>query len=240
MQNAKNMELSSLYEQHKSKIFDIKQKCIGNMNGPFLIHPPEAYWEANLKVAFMGQETTGWNYTGTVPKQMAKHKNFALRKNHNRGPFWNVIRKFEKSLCVTAYSSSWQNLNRYDQDRKRPSKSNREILSELDFLTLKELEILHPDVVILFTGPVYDFRIKSLLGGVLVDVDGFKRRELCLIKSPLIDATIFRTYHPKYLRISGLEKKVIARITALVQNVVSPGNTAAFDCEPPKAASQGR
>ena len=221
MPNAKNLELSSLYELHKSKIFDIKQKCIGKMHGPFLTQPPDEYWKANLKVSFMGQETRGWACKSTVPEQMEVHKEFALGKKYYPSPFWNVIRKFEKRLCGTAYSSSWLNLNRYDQDKKRPSKSNREILSELDFLTLKELEILDPDVVILFTGPVYDFRIKSLLDGVLVDVDGFKKRELCLVKSPLIDATIFRTYHPNYLRRSGLEEEVIARIKALAQNVVA-------------------
>lgn len=218
MIEACNDKLSSLYESYKNEIFSIPQKCTGKMHGPFLIHPQDDYWKANLKISFVGQETRGWSCKSSVTEQMHKHKSFALGKNYHSSPFWSVIRKLEKRICGSKYSSSWLNLNRYDQNKKRPTEENRKILSELDFLVLKELEILNSDIVIFFTGPTYDARIKSLLSGEFIDVQGFTRRELCLVKSKYLNAKIIRTYHPNYLRRSGLEKKIIDEVVGLALN----------------------
>lgn len=185
------------------------------MHGPFLIHPSDGYWKANLKVSFVGQETRGWSCKSSVTEQMDKYKNFALGKNYHSSPFWSVIRKFEERICGSKYNSSWLNLNRYDQNRRRPAEENIRILSELDFLVLKELEILNPNMVIFFTGPSYDARIKSLLCGELIDVQDFTSRELCLVKSKHLNTKIIRTYHPNYLRRSGLERKIIDEVVSL-------------------------
>ncbi|MCY1368135.1 hypothetical protein D9M69_551010 [compost metagenome] len=85
----------------------------------------------------------------------------------------------------------------------------------MDFLVLKELEILNPNMVIFFTGPSYDARIKSLLCGELIDVQDFTSRELCLVKSKHLNTKIIRTYHPNYLRRSGLERKIIDEVVSL-------------------------
>ncbi len=240
MNEACNQKLSSLYESHKNELFSAPQKCTGKMHGPFLVCSQDEYWKSNIKISFVGQETRGWsckgsvteqmdkhkspitlankNTTGSVTEQMDKHKSFALGKGYHSSPFWNVIRKFEERICGSKYNSSWLNLNRYDQNKKRPNEENRKILSELDFLVLKELEILAPDVVIFFTGPIYDGRVKSLLCGELIGVSGFTKRELCLVKSQHLGAKIIRTYHPNYLRRSGLEEKVIDAVVSIALN----------------------
>jgi hypothetical protein len=211
-----NQHLFDLYNQHKSKILEVKSRFNDNdkMNGPFLIVPNDAYQQAALKVAFIGQETNGWSNKPIISEQMTTYSNFNLAENYKyrHGPFWSVIRKIETALTGSILSSAWLNLNRYDQDNKAPSISNQLILSELDFLLVEELKLIAPDVVIFLTGPHYDQRITSLLQGEKTPIDGFNQRKLCQIKSPALTGKIFRTYHPNYLRRASLEKDVIEAI----------------------------
>jgi len=188
------------------------------MNGPFLIAPNDAYQQAAIKVAFIGQETNGWSNKPDISEQMTTYSNFNLAENYKyrNGPFWSVIRKIETALTGTILSSAWLNLNRYDQDRKAPSISNQLILSELDFLLVEELKLIAPDVTIFLTGPHYDLRVTSLLQGEKTPIDGFNQRKLCQIKSPALTGMIFRTYHPNYLRRARLETDVIAAISGSV------------------------
>jgi len=215
-----NQHLFNLYNQHKSKILEIKSRCNNNdkMNGPFLIAPNDAYQQAAIKVAFIGQETNGWSNKPDTSEQMTTYSNFNLGENYKyrNGPFWSVIRKIETALTGSILSSAWLNLNRYDQDRKAPSISNQLILSELDFLLVEELKLIAPDVTIFLTGPHYDLRVTSLLQGEKTPIDGFNQRKLCQIKSPALTGMIFRTYHPNYLRRARLETDVIAAISGSV------------------------
>lgn len=218
-----NQHLLDLYKKHKSKILEVKLRCNDNdkMNGPFLIVPNDAYQQAALKVAFIGQETNGWSNKPDISEQMTTYSNFNLGENYKyrNGPFWSVIRKIETALTGSILSSAWLNLNRYDQDKKAPSIGNQLILSELDFLLVEELKLIAPDVVIFLTGPHYDQRITSLLQGEKAPIDGFNQRKLCQIKSPALTSMIFRTYHPNYLRRARLEKDVIETISAEVSRI---------------------
>lgn len=224
-----NQHLLDLYNQHKSKILEVKSRCNDNdkMNGPFLIAPNDAYQQAAIKVAFIGQETNSWSNESCISEQMITYSNFNLAENYKyrHGPFWSVIRKIETALTGSILSSAWLNLNKYDQDKKAPSIGNQLILSELDFLLVEELKLIAPDVVIFLTGPHYDQRITSLLQGEKTPIDGFSQRKLCQIKSPALTGMMFRTYHPNYLRRARLEKDVIEAIRAEVsrknQNIQS-------------------
>ncbi len=217
-----NQRLSELYSREKSTLYEVKARCSVGMHGPFLIAPNEAYWRSEIKVAFVGQETRGWASALDVQSQMEDYSDFDLGKNYYASPFWNVIRKLEKTLTGTSHSSAWLNLNRYDQDKKRPTESNRLVLAELDFLLLEELRILAPDIVIFLTGPSYDLRINRLLQATQLPVKGFNPRQLCRVESSVINCKIVRTYHPNYLRRSGIEKSIVATIRAeLVPNTQS-------------------
>lgn len=224
-----NQHLLELYKRHETAIFEIKSQCKvkdkKGMNGPYLIEPNNAYWNANTKVAFVGQETNGWKtkecYTeSSISEQMTKYKNFNLGETYKYkgGPFWSVIRKIEDALTGSTLSSAALNLNRYDQGKKSPSLENQAILSSLDFLLLEELKLIAPNVIIFFTGPRYDARVKSLLKiqSPMIEMNGFSRRQLCQLETPALTSMIFRTYHPNYLRRAGLEKDVIEAISDAV------------------------
>jgi hypothetical protein len=212
----KNHRLLELYTKHESEIYGITSRCSEEMEGPFLIAPNEAYWNSPLKIAFVGQETNGWESEREILAQMAAYSAFNLGEAYYSSPFWNVIRKLEDAITGTTYSSAWLNLHRYDEGGQRPSWDNQIILSELDFIVLEELKILAPDVVVFLTGPDYDQRITALLQADYLPVGEFPTRQFSQIQSPVLSATIFRTYHPKYLRLSGLEEPIISAIREMV------------------------
>ena len=214
-------KLFELYKQHESVIFEVGSRCSGEMEGPFLIAPNDVYWNAHTKVVFVGQETYGWSSEDDIASQMQTYSRFNLGEAYYSSPFWNVIRKFETALTGNTFSSAWLNINRYDQGGARPSWSNQCILSELDFLLFEELKLLSPDIVIFFTGPHYDKRIIDLMEATFSPVNNLTLRQLGNIHSEKINTAIFRTYHPKYLRLSGLEEKVIEEICAVAANRAS-------------------
>ena len=207
-----NQPLIDLYARHLATIRKVGTSCGEEMEGPFLIAPGEAYWKAKPGVAFVGQETHGWTSEEAVATQMAIYRAFNLGAEYYASPFWSVIRKLEAALTGGTYNSAWLNLNRYDEAGGKPSAENQARLAELDFLLLEELRIVGADVVILFTGPGYDERTNRLLGSVPVPVAGFPPRQLCQLESSALGGVILRTYHPNYLRRSGLEPSVVGAI----------------------------
>ena len=207
-----NQPLIELYKRHESAIYEIGLRCARNMSGPFLIAPSEGYWHSMPKIAFVGQQTHSWSGERRISEQMSVYSKFNLGETYRSSPFWNVIRKLENALIGRNYSSAWLNLNRYDEGGGRPSWDNQRILSELDFLLFEELKLLDPDVVIFFTGPHYDERVTSLFQATQLPINGFPTRQLCGIQTSILTGLIFRTYHPNYLRLSGLEEKVIHAI----------------------------
>ncbi len=204
-----NQQILDLYKRHETAIYSISSRCAEEMEGPFLIAPNEGYWRSATKVAFVGQETNGWSSERDIATQMSTYSRFNLGDAYYSSPFWNVIRKLEKALTASTHASAWLNLHRYDQGGTRPSWDNQQILSELDFLLLDELRLLGADVVIFFTGPDYDHRLRSLFQTAQRPITTFPLRQLCEIETSSLEGIIFRTYHPNYLRRSGLEEKVI-------------------------------
>lgn len=207
-----NQRLHALYTEHEATIKGVGARCGEEMEGPFLIAPNDAYWNAKLKVAFVGQETYGWTDEIEIDAQMEAYSRFNLGEDYYSSPFWNVIRKLETALTGANYNSAWLNLNRYDEAGGKPSWENQVRLGELDFLLIEELKIVAADVVILFTGPYYDDRVNKLFGSGQTLVEGFSLRQLCQLQSPSLNGAIFRTYHPNYLRRSGLEPAAIEAV----------------------------
>lgn len=205
--------LSNLYKRHRSRIFGIRSQCNGEMHGPFLIDPNDNYRLSRRKIAFVGQQTKGWSNSDDISIQMREYRDFNLGIKYQSTPFWNIIRKLEKRLAGSEYSSVWLNLNRYDEKEDRPSLNNLEILSQLDSLLLEELRLIEPHIVIFFTGPNFINRILQLLQATskttVID-------RLFKITSPMLKSLIFSTDHPRYLRTSQIEQSVIDAICAEV------------------------
>lgn len=209
-------KLYDLYKCNEAELYAVGERCMGKMHGPFLISPNSKFSSSKVRVIFIGQETNGWSSKSDIADQMETYSNFNLGEKYYSSPFWNVIRKFESSLIGDTYSSSWLNINRYDQNNKKPSNENLKILGKLDDLLLSELQILTPNITIFLTGHSYDRRIISLLDAKKKVVEGVNSKTICEYESSSITGRVFRTYHPNYLRRSRLENKVISEICSQV------------------------
>ena len=215
--NGTTHNFRELYDRHRARILDVRSRCeveSGPLYGPYLLAPHGAYWQAAVKVAFVGHETNGWETTDCdISRQMDCYHRFNLGADYYSTPFWNVIRKLEDRLTGATYCCAALNIHRYDQDQGRPSWPNQQILSELDFLLSEELQLLDPDIVILLTGPHYEPRVERLLGGTKSPVPGYTERQLCVMDVPALRGMVVRTYHPNFLRRARLEAGVIEAIT---------------------------
>ncbi|MFO1421537.1 MAG: hypothetical protein U1F59_11510 [Candidatus Competibacteraceae bacterium] len=89
----------------------VMERCIR----PFLIDPNDNYRLSRRKVAFVGQQIKGWSNSDDISIQMREYRDFNLGIKYQSTPFWNnfgnTIRKLEKRLAGSEYSSAWLNLN---------------------------------------------------------------------------------------------------------------------------------
>lgn len=204
-------ELLKLYTSHSTAFKSVLNLTTEEhkLNGPYLCSPGKEYLESKVKVVFVGQETKGWTAHADVSLQMQTYADFGLGKKYIPSPFWNVIRKIEKAATGNHYCCATLNLNKFDVNGKPPREPYLATIQKLDHILKDEIQLLKPDLVIFFTGWRLDGRLTGIFNANLVEVDGLKKRELAEIKLVNESFKIFRTYHPNYLRRSGLENKVI-------------------------------
>lgn len=214
-----NAALKALYE---SKWTDFQSvRALSNddnlMHGPFLCSPGASYWDSKVKVVFVGRETNGWEFKGTVDSLMLKYASFNVGKDYKYkgGPYWSMIRKIEFALNGDNLNCATLNLNKFDVNSKTPTGDYLKSIMTLDYIVLAELDLLQPDIVIFFTGPTYDNRVTSLFNTPLSEVAGFTKRQFAEIKLSNKQYKVFRTYHPKTLRLRKLESRAIEKISSV-------------------------
>jgi len=212
-------ELLDLYTSHSTNFKSIVGLTTEEhkLNGPYLCSPGKEYLESKVKIVFVGQETNGWTTHADVSLQMQTYAGFGLGKNYVSSPFWNVIRKIEKAATGQHYCCASLNLNKFDVNGNPPREPFLATIQKLDHILKDEIQLLKPDLIVFFTGWRHDSRLTNIFNANLIEVDGFKKRELAEMKLADESFKIFRTYHPNYLRRSGLENKVINTLVSKVK-----------------------
>jgi len=204
-------ELESFYKNYHSKFAElITTFPKKSFNGPLLISPNELYVKQNRKLLVIGQETNGWTgLSETVEPHLELYKEFNVGYSYN-SPFWNITRKLEENLNLEPFSCSWSNINRFDEDCGPPSGESLKIIERFDEIILTEIQILKPDIIIFFTGPKFEYRIKNLFENIeFNEVESFQNMHLSRLYHKLLPINTYRTYHPKYLRLRKLEEKFV-------------------------------
>jgi len=203
-------KLETLYSKYQKQFSEINQNFKSrNIHGPFLMSPEEEYKNAAKKLMIIGQETNGWSTTDIISTQMSAYREFGLGSTYN-SPFWNVTRKLEVALNIDRCTSAWTNINKYDENQSRPKKNVRDEIEKLDPILIEEIKILKPEVIVFFVGPRYHNRLLSVFTGLeFITIKDWKRNALCRLKHPSLSENTFVTYHPAYLRRSGLEADFI-------------------------------
>lgn len=202
-----NEKLEDLYSSYLPKLTRFVEKFSSeNLHGPLLVKIG-GYTREPLKLMVVGQETYGWEKSLSITDQFNTYEDFNFGSEYKSTPFWNIIRKVEAAFGVTPYSIAWSNLNRFDQNVGAPVGEVLNQVTEFDNILRDEIDILNPDVCILFTNHKYDSRLSKMYKGlVFEDIDGLPEMHFArLIHSQLPKVTI-RAPHPKTIRMKSWEE----------------------------------
>ena len=213
-------QLFSVYQQRQADFKNVRATYPDeDMAGPFLMSPNEKYAVQANPLLIIGQETYGWEYhVEDLLKQMEAYETFNLGADYYNSPFWNVTRKVEQALGNEPYSCAWTNISKYDLNGGRAYGTFETTIATLDNVLIDEIDILKPKVCIFFTSPSFDNRIQGIFDELeFLPVADFGTRQLCQLKHDKLPVLTFRTYHPKYLRLSGQEASFINFITGLIK-----------------------
>lgn len=205
-------ELETLYKSNIDRIKAVRDAFPEtDLEGPFLISALDEYQHAAKRIMIIGQQTKGWYCdVEDVDAHMKGYEEFNFGENYYNTPFWSFFHKIGSALLDRGYRSVWANINRFDLEADRPTGEVEEKMYELDFLLVKEIEILKPDSCIFLTGPSFDERLRSIFPGIEFDsVRDWDTRKFCRLSHSSLPQKTYRTYHPNYLRRSKLEATVL-------------------------------
>jgi hypothetical protein len=193
---------------------------------PLLIKIDEKkYQQSDFKIMIFGQETNSWerrqikDFTpvensheiieNTIDLFMTQYLDYFSEKIEHKGiasPFWNTLKKTNKVLKQSKPNLYiiWNNIYKIgniSRNCNRPYESVRKF-ENLKFGNVieEEINILKPDLLILFTGPQYEPRVKKILHikdskplQESINVD-----ELAYLNLEF-GVRAYRTYHPNHL-----------------------------------------
>ncbi len=213
-----NEKLLSLYEKYWGRTVEKLNRINENIENlskkgtnPLLLKiNNQEYWDSAMaKIMFFGQETNGWD---GLPTENAKKifdkygTHFCNEKLSLNGAkqFGNGIRRVKNELQTQGITSSfvWNNtlkIGKYSEVGKpAPNITDAEI--ELFDVTISEIEIINPNIIIFACGPNYDDVLRRKFKDSIIEpIKGYPIRELAKVKSDFLPELTFRTYHPRYL-----------------------------------------
>jgi hypothetical protein len=223
---SKNSQLENLYKVNwEQLLLELNNDELDEWPAiPYLLKIDETEYEkAKLKIMFFGQETNGWGindervnkYNVSVEEVMQKYFDFCYNggKEKHGGAFWNgvnrfteiVKNKFNNKYVYPIYNNIIK-IGKMDY-KNRPPQDILELEQNYFNILLNEINILHPDILIFFTGPNYDDQIKSKLGDIFIyntPIEDYNIRELVELKFNS-NCYAFRTYHPNFLYRNDIE-----------------------------------
>ena len=170
-----------------------------DLGGPLLVEVPDAYCKAKVKLMIVGQQTAGWGHPAddSIRDLLGQYRGFELGRRMS-SPFWEATYEIYNFLNPDGPPQGfvWSNLIKVDVNKKRPSRELEELICSIGLLR-HELSITEPDVVVFFTGPSYDARLRTTFPGVKCErVNDFVNR----LSHDALPEKAFRSYHPGYLK----------------------------------------
>lgn len=212
-----NNQLKNLYSSYIDDFNEFSLKFKNkNLHGPLLIEVNK-YVDEPLKLMVIGQETYGWDQSLKIQEQLLSYREFDFGSQYKSTPFWNIIRKVESSLKVSPFAIAWSNLNRFDQGIGEPKEEVLDEITQFDQILKKEIEILNPDICILFTNHKYDNRLVKMYEGLTFEhIDSLPEKHFARLTHPSLPSLTIRAPHPKTIRINSWEDSFIKYIRNLV------------------------
>ena len=214
-------ELSDFYCKVQARAPE-KYKNFSDLLGPDLVWADDEYLDAETRVAIIGQQIDGWDYTypefisdWNVADAIKACREFDYGISYYSSPFWQFfhqVRTAQHGLNAGQRTVLWTNLIKFvDAGQNRilwKSYKDEAIELQKDIL-VTELRLTKPDVCIFVTGPDYDEILELYYPGIQFQALSSPVREFAKLKHKDLPNRSYRCYHPKYLRIGGHWDKTI-------------------------------
>ena len=206
-----NERLFSLYHNHIQPLdalyADLDAKGVKDYVGPLLPYCwEEQYIRSQYRLVVFGQETNGWycDYMKSdeeIRKNIGMYKDFQFGAEYN-SIFWRYAHRFNLELNgFDNLNFIWMNVNKFGKDTGKGKPEQVVLDDEVRYYNLltEELEILHPDVCLFFTGPNYDGDIRQKISDIEYhEFAGYCVRKVAKLCSKHLPKLSYRTYHPGY------------------------------------------
>jgi len=171
------------------------------------------YWSSPVRLMVIGQQTAGWgeavSWAGKpaecVEQLKGYYHSFELGKHYLSTPFWGAAHELGRLINPSSPANSfiWTNLLKLDQGGDRPEDKVEKTVSAAFSVLPEEVRLARPQAVVFLTGPNFDERLTATFPECdLEKIGNHPLRELALVRGTGLPRKTFRTYHPKFLRLS--------------------------------------
>jgi hypothetical protein len=192
---------------------------------PQLLEVPQSACNWRKRLMIVGQQPFGWsidtktswdNDEGEVDALLDLYRTFDLGGRYRATPFWSFSHMIAAQINEGSGEKSflWSNLLKVDKDGERVESAKEVELKTIGLLA-EEIEIIHPDLILFFTGPSYD---SVLCKHLAVTLDEQGNRLMSEVKGFQFSILALRTYHPRYLRMAKIEGSVLDQIMQRVED----------------------
>lgn len=186
---------------------------LADMKGPDLICIDDQYLSSPQRIAIIGKEQLGWDYSyseflsnWSVKRAINVYREFDLGIGYYARPFW----QFFHGIRLAAFPREpearrkvlWSNLVKFVSDDQTPITSkpySEAALAVQKEILPTELSIAKPDVCIFVTGPSYDTILESYYPGLRLEALDLPVRQFARLVHESLPRQSFRCYHPNYL-----------------------------------------
>lgn len=207
--------LNALYKRWKKRPKGLSNNLLSKLAGPDLIYATPYYINAKMRVAIVGQQQKGCDYTykdflenWSIPEAIETYEQFYFGQHYNLSPFWQFFREVREHYfgeqCDRG-TVAWVNLLKFvttDEKSILWQDFEEDALVAQGNIINEEMTIIKPDVCIFVTGPHYDRIIQRFYPSVKFADVGLGEKVLSRIIHKDLPQYTFRTYHPNPLRLT--------------------------------------
>lgn len=229
-------ELISLYKQRFNildkylKEYNQSATPVGKATNPFLISIPDDSDCYKNRIMIFGQETNGWcnecgnnsEYSNSIEKSIAIYREFYINggiKSYS-GPFWNEFKRIRNEIVNEKNALFlWNNINKIGKIGKGNIKEINDIQFKYFQIIKEEIRIFNPNIMILLTGPDYDFFIKKNIGEFYQTEISDCIWDVHFEDDMFKDIKTLKTYHPNALYFQRKNGSVIPNLINEIRKI---------------------
>ena len=187
------------------------------------------YENSDIKLMVFGQETNSWyeDFNNDLEKTLKLYDIFfnnGYAQKEYGSPFWQGINRFIELLKEKKPKKKigivWNNLIKIgcsERNANRPPEYLYKIEKEYFKIINEEIKIFKTDIILFLSGPDYDSSIQSNFENIKFNAISKKYDTRKIAKLSFENhKNIYRTYHPKYLRMS---KKTDDYFKAIIESI---------------------